>query len=191
MANKLEATPETILPAGEQWDEAMGEAPAAQSNGVCQGEILTFVAMHQVIADEQGKIRKRKNLLRRHMKNRGVELKIFDAVVRELEAQDPEQVLEDQSTKNKYRVFMGVPTGETLDMFVRQEQDDATRGKIARQQGFVAGHGGKSLDDGPYEINTIEGQEFSLGWHQGQGELAKGIKTLPPDVVVTPTTVNG
>jgi len=191
MAKELEPTQETIHQPDPDLEWNKAAPPQPPTNGVDAGEVLTYVAQHEVIEDEQGKLRKKKNLLRRHMKNRGVELKIFDDVRKELQAADPEQVLEDQATKDLYRGFLGVPTETQPDMLVRQEQSDAIRGKIAHQQGYVAGHTGKNRDTSPYELNSVEGQEYIKGWHEGQARLAEGLKSLPANVITTETTVNG
>ena len=176
MAKQTEEVSETIHQADEEWDNA------APRNDVSEGEILVFVAKHQEIGEKAAEIRKKKSLLRRHMKNRGVMLKQFDVAMKEMEAQDPEATLDQQAALNKYRRWLGVPTNETPDLFVSQAQDEATRARIAEHQGYIAGHTGKSRDDGPYELNSIEGVEYIKGWHRGQAKLAEGLKELPQEV---------
>lgn len=180
MAKATEQTDETIHQSDQDWDDA------APRNDVCEGEILVFVAKHQEIAGKAAEIRKKKSLLRRHMKNRGVLLKQFDVAMKEMDDADPEATLDQQAALNKYRRWLGVPTNETPDLFVSQAQDEATRAKLAEHQGFIAGHApkpGQSRDEAcPYELNSIEGLEWIKGWHRGQSKLAEGLRELPGEL---------
>lgn len=191
MAKQAEQSQETIHQSNGISDaEWQGAAPPS-NDAPGSGEVLMYMDQHGAIEDEQEKIRTKKNLLRRHMKNRGVPLKEFDQVRRELKAKDPDAIVKSQSELDKMRVWAGLPSGSQTDLFVSATQDEKTRAMVSEAQGYVAGASGTGLiDKPPFELNTIEGQEWTKGWHRGQAELMAQIKELPKDLVIHRTQAN-
>jgi ribosome modulation factor len=89
-------------------------------------------------------------------------------------AQSPEGKAEIQARQEAERQamgFAGIPINTQLDLL----EDRMPLVERAFRDGREAGLRGDTLAS-PYNEGSAEGQEWIRGWHEGQGDLFKGIK---------------
>jgi ribosome modulation factor len=156
-------------------------SPGTGHNQLQRPEFLSFMARHAAIEKEQEKLRKAKNLMRREMKNQGIDCGLFDKVRKEMDL-PPEVLAEQQQKLGQYRYFAGLAPNEQGDFLEAQEvaakMSDEDRFASIRQDGYIASMTGRGAtsDDNPYEPGTQEHEHWRDGWHDGQKELAAQLK---------------
>ena len=152
--------------------EAKGEALQDKThNQPTQEEFLQYVARHVVLEGEIDKLKKKKNLMRREMKNAGIDCQTFDAI-RKLHGLGDEAIEDQMRQTVRYLRFMNLPIGAQVGFFDEQpaEQSEELNEK-AFKEGRVAGMMGANMDDNHHELNTDAGQEWQKGYNEGQTVL--------------------
>lgn len=101
----------------------------------------------------------------------GIDLKVFKEVVKEAK-EDSEALKLHFRTKDRYMRFMGVETGFQFGLFENPEEADQN----AMDKGRRAGGLGVDSAENPYQLSTDEGQKWMEGWHEGQKDIAEGMR---------------
>lgn len=145
--------------------------PDKTHNLPTQEEFLQYVARHVVLENEINKLKKKKTLMRREMKNAGIDCQTFDAV-RKLHAIGDEAIEDQMRQLTRYMQYMNLPIGTQMGFFDEQPQEQTTDVVAkALKEGKVAGMMGGNMDDNPHELNTDAGQEWQKGYNEGQAVL--------------------
>lgn len=151
-----------------------GALPDKTHNLPTQAEVLQYVARHNAIENSQAELRKKKNLMRREMKNSGIDCQTFDAVRKLISLGD--EVIEDQMRQTvQYMRYMNLPIGSQMGFFDDQPPDTSAPDVVekAHADGLAAGMMASNFDDNPHELNTPAGQEWQKGYNEGQAVLKK------------------
>lgn len=152
---------------------AADATPKPDHNMVREGEFLQFVARDLDLKAQIKAIKEKQKKLRREMKDAGITLKIFDAMLA-LDQQEDEGAFEEEMAERlRYAQFLQLPMGTQtnfLEMLNVKTDPSPDVLKKARADGKHAGMRGKNPES-PHELNTPEGQEWMAGWHEGQDVL--------------------
>jgi hypothetical protein len=160
-------------------DEA--SAPPKTHNQLNQPEFLHYMARDAAIKKQQDELRKARNLMRRSMKNAGIDLGLFDRVVKEMDLA-PEVLADNQRKLGQYRYFAGLAPNEQGDMLEAVDRadklSDEERYAEIKNQGYIAAMTGRGAtsDENPHNAGTQEAEHWHDGWHNGQKELAAQLK---------------
>ncbi|MGE0289293.1 MAG: hypothetical protein AB7I42_26540 [Bradyrhizobium sp.] len=162
---------------GKAADEANGKAG---HNGVREGEFLQFVARNARIEEKFEALRDERKKLRREMKDAGVELGVFDAMLK-LEAKGDDAIEQELKTQIRYARFLRLPIGTQLsildedpDPFSQRPTEDLL--VKVRADGKLAGMRGKNQSDNPHEASPDLWQEWLQGYQDGQKVLFDELK---------------
>lgn len=157
------------------------ETAGVGHNQLSQPQFLMYMARHTALEEKADEIRKAKNLMRRDMKNNGIDCGLFDHVRKEMDL-SPDVLAENQTKISLYRHLAGLAPDEQGDFISaleqsKQETDEEKAGRI-KQQGFIESMSGrgKTSDECPYEAGTQEAEHWQDGWMEGQKSLAKQLK---------------
>ena len=146
--------------------------PDKTHNQPTQAEYLQYIARHKFIEDQMASLRKKKNLMRREMKNAGIDCQTFDAI-RRLHALGDDAVEDNMRNQVRYLRFMNMPVGSQMT-FLDEERPDTISPDIVQKaftDGLTSGMMGGNFDDNPHELNTDAGQEWQKGYNEGQAVL--------------------
>ncbi len=150
-------------------------------NRMSQPEFLSYIARHIAIEEKQEELRKAKNLMRRGMKNVGIDCGLFDQARKEMDI-SPEVLAENQTKISMYRHLAGLAPNEQGDFIAAQEAAAKETGEermaSIKLRAFVDATSmrGKTSDENPYDGGTQEAEHWQDGWMEGQKALAKQLK---------------
>jgi len=146
--------------------------PDKTHNQPTQAEYLQYVARHNVIEDQIRSLQKKKNLMRREMKNAGFNCKEFDDN-RKLALLGDDAIEDKFRDMFRYAEFRNLPIAHKCGFYDgdRAAAPDPDIAKRAFTEGLTSGMMGGNFDDNPHELNTDAGQEWQKGYNEGQAVL--------------------
>lgn len=147
---------------------------------------LHWVARHVDHEAQVKKLADKKNLMRREMKNAGIDCGEFDAV-RKMMSMDDETISLMMQQQIRYAQFLNLPIGTQLqfvdDAQPPAETDEELETKAAND-GWLAGMTlSHQLDECPHPEGP-QAQAWQKGWYKGQEVLAKQLKSHNAEITI-------
>jgi ribosome modulation factor/uncharacterized protein (UPF0335 family) len=146
--------------------EASGTNGHNQSGGVSEAAYFECKREIESLERQKDEVVGRLREARKHWKDKGIDLKVFDLTRKLRKYTQPE--LADQLNKTiAYAKFEKLPVYSQLDIFEQIEVSEEDRLKEARQMGLVAGKSGTDVTKCPWPEETPMGREWLNGHFDG------------------------
>lgn len=145
---------------------------------------LHWIARHVDIENQQDELKKKRNLMRREMKNAGIDCGEFDTV-RAMMNMDDETIALMYQQQIRYAQFLNMPIGSQLNFVDNPPQPEMSEQELeakAANDGYLAGMTlSHQLDENPHPEGP-QAQAWSKGWYKGQEVLAKQLKAHKAEI---------
>jgi hypothetical protein len=159
---------EQLKPSSRKDDKVL---PAITSNSLTDIDtILYFAGKLQQTSAAKKLASKAHDLNRKHLKNAGVTMQVFDVAVKLSELDDPEAISAYIKELLHIAGAFSAPIGTQITLF------DGPASALSavdqsEKEGYQRGLMGLNIDDQKYHVNTDLGRAHEAGWSRGQKVL--------------------
>lgn len=159
-----------------------GESPPTGENSQATNEtsqdlFLNFVGRQRDLDNQIKGLKKKKNLLRREMKNSGIQLAEMDLVLKMTEVENDEINLASAKAIKRYSEFMGLPIGTQMDFLDNIAEPDLKNTEELEKRAYASGRRsgglGENQDENPYDEGSAQGQKWLEGYQFAQEKIAR------------------
>lgn len=156
---------EQLKPSSRKADKVHAAPPLNSLTDV--DTILYFAGKLQQTSAAKKMASKAHDLNRKHLKNAGVTMRVFDVAVQLSELDDPEAVSAYIKELLHIAGAFSAPIGTQITLFDGPASAMSAVDQ-AEKDGYTLGLMGKNLDDQKYHVNTDLGRAHEAGWSRGQ-----------------------